>query len=100
MSSAYALTPDRFFAKAAPSVWRVFAYDAKGAPLTIGSAVVTAARFPAGAADYLRALELRRALLMKRFDAFAEIVRLTQPAVAMALEFDGDRERRVLGIIQ
>src|SRR5438128_1274215 len=42
MSSANALTPDRFFAKAAPSVWRVFAYDAKGAPLTIGSAVVIA----------------------------------------------------------
>ncbi|TFW32209.1 S1C family serine protease, partial [Massilia horti] len=37
-----ALPPDQFYAKAAPSVWRVFIFDATGAPIGQGSAVVIA----------------------------------------------------------
>jgi S1-C subfamily serine protease len=38
--SAYALTPDKFYAKTAPSVWHVFVYDADGIAFGQGSAVV------------------------------------------------------------
>ena len=37
---------------------------------------------------------------MESFHAFAKIVRLPQPAVAMPFELDRDRERRVLGIVE
>ena len=37
---------------------------------------------------------------MKGLDALAEIIRLAQPAVAMAFELDGDGERRILGIVE
>src|SRR6516225_8244776 len=44
--------------------------------------------------------EFRRTLCVESFNAFLEIFRLTQPAVAMAFEFDRDRKRRILGIVQ
>ncbi len=37
---ALALTPDKFYAKTAPSVWHVFVYDADGLAFAQGSAVV------------------------------------------------------------
>jgi S1-C subfamily serine protease len=40
MKSAAALPPDRVYAKAAPSVWRVLVFDEGGKPLGQGSAVV------------------------------------------------------------
>ena len=48
----------------------------------------------------LRSLELRRPLGVKRLDALAEIVRLPQPAVAVAFELDRERQRRVFGVVQ
>jgi serine protease Do len=42
MTSAAALPPDRVYAKAAPSVWRVVVFDEGGKPLGQGSAVVIA----------------------------------------------------------
>lgn len=53
-------------------------------------------------ASYLRSasLELRRALGVKRLDAFLEVVGLTQPAIAMPFQFDADREVGILGIVQ
>src|SRR5262249_30460686 len=39
---AAAITPDAFYAKAAPSVWLVKTFDADGLPLSVGSAVVVA----------------------------------------------------------
>src|ERR1700722_11894747 len=44
--------------------------------------------------------EFRRTLGVKGLDAFPEIVGLTQTAVAMTFEFDRDRQRGVLGIVQ
>jgi hypothetical protein len=41
-SAALALPADRFFAKTAPSVWRVIAYDADGIAFSQGSGVVIA----------------------------------------------------------
>jgi hypothetical protein len=40
MANAAALTPDRVYARAAPSVWRVFVFDESGKPFGQGSAVV------------------------------------------------------------
>jgi hypothetical protein len=40
MAAAAALPPDQVYAKAAPSVWRVFIFDANGKPFKLGSAVV------------------------------------------------------------
>ena len=40
MASAAALAPDRVYAKAAPSVWRVVVFDESGKPFGQGSAVV------------------------------------------------------------
>jgi hypothetical protein len=40
MASAAALTPDRVYARVAPSVWRVFVFDESGKPFGQGSAVV------------------------------------------------------------
>jgi hypothetical protein len=40
MAAAAALPPDQVYAKTAPSVWRVFVWDANGKPLKLGSAVV------------------------------------------------------------
>src|SRR2546423_9823521 len=45
-------------------------------------------------------LELRRALGVERLDALLEVVGLAQPAVALALQFDRDRKRRVLGVVE
>ena len=45
-------------------------------------------------------MNLRRTLGVESLDAFLEIVRLAQAAVAMALEFDRDRQRRILGIVE
>jgi hypothetical protein len=42
MKTAAALPPDRVYAKAAPSVWRVVVFDETGKPLGQGSAVVVA----------------------------------------------------------
>src|SRR6516165_11612998 len=44
--------------------------------------------------------EFRRTLCVESFNSFLEIFRLTQPAVAMAFEFDRYRKRRILGIVQ
>src|SRR5437660_1844134 len=45
-------------------------------------------------------LELGRTLGVKRLDSFLEVVGLTQPAVAMALQLDCDRERGILGVVK
>src|SRR5258707_15105654 len=41
-----------------------------------------------------------RTLSVKGFDAFLEVFRLSQAAVAMALQLDRHRQRRVLGIVE
>ena len=46
------------------------------------------------------ACELSRALGMKSFHAFAEIIGLPQTAVAVPFQFDRGREGGILGIIQ
>lgn len=40
VSNVHALSPDKFFQKTAPSVWRVFTYDEDGISFAHGSAVV------------------------------------------------------------
>jgi hypothetical protein len=44
--------------------------------------------------------EFRWAFCVEGFDPFLEVVRLTQPAVAMAFQFDRDRQRRIFGVVQ
>src|SRR5689334_11940593 len=44
--------------------------------------------------------EFRRPLGVEGLDAFLEIVRLPQPAVAMPFELDRNRQRRVLGVVE
>ena len=44
--------------------------------------------------------EFRRAFCVEGFDPFPEIIRLAQPAVAMAFQFDRNRQRAILGIVQ
>src|SRR5579859_3883574 len=46
------------------------------------------------------ALELGGALAVEGLDAFGEVERRPQPAVAMALKLDCDRQRGVFGVIQ
>src|SRR5581483_8928653 len=48
---------------------------------------------------FLASLEFSRALGMEGFDAFTEVFRLPQPAVAMTFELDGDRQCRILGVV-
>lgn len=47
-----------------------------------------------------RSLEGRLALFVERLDAFLEVVRLAETAVAVAFEFDGDGEGGILGIVE
>ena len=44
--------------------------------------------------------EGRRALFVEGVHAFAEILRCPKPAVAVALELDGRRQQRVVGVVQ
>lgn len=46
------------------------------------------------------ALESRCPLLVKRSHTFAKVLGRPQTAITMALELNGDRQRRVLGIVQ
>jgi len=43
---------------------------------------------------------LRLSLGLEGLDAFAEVIGLAQTAVTMALELDGNGERRVLGVVE
>ena len=45
-------------------------------------------------------LELRLALLVEGLDAFAEILRGAQPAVAVPFHLDAEALRRILGVVQ
>jgi len=44
--------------------------------------------------------ESRLAFAVEGLDSLAEVIRGAQPAVAMAFELDGQRERRVFGVVQ
>src|SRR5918995_2442571 len=48
---------------------------------------------------WLATAELRRALLVEGLDALTEVVGLAQAAVIQPFQFDGDAERRVLGVV-
>jgi hypothetical protein len=54
----------------------------------------------AAAEQALTSQELRLSLGVEGLDAFAEIIRLAQTAVTMALELDGEGERRVFGVVE
>src|SRR5579862_70735 len=44
--------------------------------------------------------KFRRPLGVERLDPLLEVIRLAQTAVAMAFQFDRNRQRRVLGVVE
>jgi hypothetical protein len=46
------------------------------------------------------AAEARFALCVEGLDAFAEIIRAAQAAIGLAFELDGERQARVLGVVE
>src|ERR1043166_7301825 len=57
-------------------------------------------RYPTFRDHALNPAEVGRPLGVERLDALAEILRRAQPAVAMALQLDRDRERAILGVVE
>src|SRR5438477_12159071 len=69
-------------------------YDSRGSMICSASMMVGKSLLA------LSSHEFGRTLCVESFNPFLEIFRLTQPAIAMTLKFDRDRERRIFGIVQ